>query len=172
MVYSNLINRLMFDYAAMSEKEITDIAAGLPNKINRWLGAHHPDNRTRKYFFACTNIAIGEGTVINQHFIVSDDYLPLLKIGKRVAISPNVTIICASGPNNSVLNDNSYARDRLIVKKEVIIEDDVWIGANVIVLPGVCIGKGSVIGAGSVVTKDVSANSIVTGNPARKIRSI
>jgi maltose O-acetyltransferase len=48
----------------------------------------------------------------------------------------------------------------------------VWLGGGVIVLPGVTIGENSVIGAGSVVTKDVPANSVAVGNPARVIRSI
>jgi acetyltransferase-like isoleucine patch superfamily enzyme len=46
----------------------------------------------------------------------------------------------------------------------------VWIGANVTILPGVTIGDHTVIGAGSVVTKNVAANSIAVGVPARVIR--
>ena len=55
-------------------------------------------------------------------------------------------------------------------KGEVLIGKDVWLGANVIVLPGRTIGDGAVIGAGSVVTKDVSAFTIVAGNPAKFVR--
>ena len=47
----------------------------------------------------------------------------------------------------------------------------VWLGANVTVLPGVTVGDGAIIGAGSVVTKDVAADSIVAGVPARLIRA-
>lgn len=172
MIYSDLVNRIFFDYAAYSEEEIKQIIEPLPNKIKRWLGAHHPDNKTRKLFFAATNIEIGEGTVINQNFVVSDDYFPLLKIGKRVAISPNVTVVCASAPNNSILNNNKYVTEKLIVRKEVIIEDDVWIGTNSVLLPGVIIGRESIIGAGSVVVKNVPPLSVVAGNPASVIRTI
>jgi acetyltransferase-like isoleucine patch superfamily enzyme len=52
----------------------------------------------------------------------------------------------------------------------VLIEDHVWIGAHVIILPGVRIGRHSAIGAGSVVTKDVPANCLAVGNPARVLR--
>lgn len=52
----------------------------------------------------------------------------------------------------------------------IIIENDVFIGMNALILKGVTIGERSVIGAGSVVTHNVSANSIVAGNPARVIR--
>jgi acetyltransferase-like isoleucine patch superfamily enzyme len=48
----------------------------------------------------------------------------------------------------------------------------VWIGAHVIILPGVRIGHNSAIGAGSVVTKDVPANCLAVGNPARVLRRI
>jgi acetyltransferase-like isoleucine patch superfamily enzyme len=46
-----------------------------------------------------------------------------------------------------------------------------FIGARSIILPGITIGDNCIIGSGSVVTKDVPANSIVAGNPARIIRS-
>ncbi len=46
----------------------------------------------------------------------------------------------------------------------------VWLGATVTVVPGVTIGDGAIIGAGAVVTKDVPANAIVAGVPAKVIR--
>ena len=54
--------------------------------------------------------------------------------------------------------------------RPVVIEDDVWIGTHAVILPGVTIGHGAVVGAGSVVTRDVAANAIVAGVPARIIQ--
>ena len=52
----------------------------------------------------------------------------------------------------------------------IVLRDNVWIGSNVTVLAGVTIGPNAVVAAASVVTKDVPANAIVAGVPAKLIR--
>ena len=56
--------------------------------------------------------------------------------------------------------------------QKTIIGDNVFLGANAVVLAGVTIGNGVIVGAGSVVTKDIEDNSVVAGNPARKISTV
>ena len=52
----------------------------------------------------------------------------------------------------------------------VVIGKNVWIGSNVTIVPGVTIGDNSVIAAGAVVSKDIPADSVAVGCPARVIK--
>jgi len=56
--------------------------------------------------------------------------------------------------------------------KPIVIGDDVFVGANSIILKGVSIGDRSVIGAGSVVSRNIPADEVWAGNPARLIRKL
>ena len=88
-------------------------------------------------------------------------------IGDHTMIGPNVTLVTTGHPIRPDL------RERIGQYSEPIhIGRNVWIGAGVTVLPGVTIGDNSVIGANSLVTKDIPANSVAVGNPARVIREI
>jgi acetyltransferase-like isoleucine patch superfamily enzyme len=86
-------------------------------------------------------------------------------IGEHTLIAPNVFI-----------TDHTHNHLRAIRLDEqgitagpVSIGDDVWLGTGAIVLHGVTIGNGAIVGAGAVVTRDVEANAIVGGVPARVI---
>jgi len=68
--------------------------------------------------------------------------------------------------------DIAAQQQRAITLQARFAGENVWLGGGVIVLPGVTIGDNSVIGAGAVVTKDVPANVVAVGNPARVVRSL
>ena len=103
---------------------------------------------------------IGDGVFINSG--VSISACKSVTIGSNCQIGPRVLIMD---------NDFHVAGDPLRHPQSspVVIEDHVWIGAGAIVLKGVRIGRRASIGAGSVVTRDVAADSVVAGAPARPI---
>lgn len=94
-----------------------------------------------------------------------------IEIGDNVLIGSKVLITDHShgNPNNSDISLPPNKRP-LYSKGPVIIKNNVWIGEGVAILPNVTIGENSIIGANSVVTKDIPANVIAVGNPARIIR--
>jgi len=102
---------------------------------------------------------IGNGTEL--------DVLESLRVGAHTLIAPNVFI--TDHTHNSAAGvrlDQQGSRSA-----PVTIGDDVWIGTRAVILAGVTIADGAIVGAGAVVTKDVAANSIVAGVPARAIGS-
>jgi acetyltransferase-like isoleucine patch superfamily enzyme len=112
------------------------------------------------------HIKVGSQTHIQPRCQLSAYKSPIL-IGQRVEIAP----YCAFYPyNHGMAADQPIRTQPLQSKGGITIEDDAWLSVGVIVLDGVRIGKGAVVGAGAVVTKDIPANSISSGVPARVIK--
>ncbi len=88
-----------------------------------------------------------------------------ITIEDGVFIGPGAKILTEHHPEAPGL------RHRLLVKP-VVIRRNAWIGAGAIVLPGVTVGENAIVGAGAVVTKDVPADTVAAGVPARILRSI
>jgi acetyltransferase-like isoleucine patch superfamily enzyme len=109
-------------------------------------------------------IRVGRNVFVNQNCTFYD--LGGLDIADDVMIGPNVSIITAGHPLEP------SQRRAATIGKPIVIERNVWIAAGATVIGGVTVGENSVVAAGSVVTKDVPANTLAGGNPARVIRSI
>jgi acetyltransferase-like isoleucine patch superfamily enzyme len=108
-------------------------------------------------------ISLGKNVFINHACSFLD--MGGIVIEDDVLIGPKVNIITENHPSNP--------RDRkALITKSVTIKRNVWIGAGAIILPGVTIGENSIVAAGAVVSKDVPANTIVGGIPAKFIKSI
>lgn len=109
-----------------------------------------------------TDIRVGRNVFVNQNCTFYD--LGGLDIADDVMIGPNVSILTSGHPVQP------SQRRVSVIAKPVSIERNVWIAAGATIIGGVTIGENSVVAAGSVVTRDVSPNTLVAGNPARVIR--
>lgn len=88
-------------------------------------------------------------------------------IGDDVQIGPNVQLLTPTHPL-----DPGPRREKWEAAQPIVIGDNVWLGGGVIVCPGVTVGENTVVGAGSVVTRDLPANVVAVGSPARVVKQL
>ena len=117
---------------------------------------------------------IGDFTLLNGALIMAEEKID---IGSHCLISWNVGIADSDfhplEPAQRLINAQAlapYFADRPprpeLKAAPIKIADNVWIGMNAVILKGVTIGENSVVAAGAVVTRSVSPNTVVAGNPA------
>ena len=111
------------------------------------------------------HISIVDRTFINTGLVALD--VAPVRIGADCLLGPNVQLLTPIHPL-----EPGPRRQKWESAEPITLEDNVWLGGGVIVCPGVTIGRNSVIGAGSVVTRDIPANCVAVGNPARVIRQL
>lgn len=111
------------------------------------------------------NIRIGARTFVNYNLVALD--VAAITIGQDCQIGPNVQLLTPTHPL-----EPQPRRDKLEAARPITIGDNVWLGGGVIVCPGVSIGDNSVVGAGAVVTRDIPADVVAVGNPARVVKQL
>ena len=111
------------------------------------------------------NLHIGEGTFVN-YGLTALDVVPI-RIGRNCQIGPNVQLLAPTHPLDPALRKAGWEAGAPIT-----LGDNVWLGGGVIVCPGVSIGDNTVVGAGAVVTRDLPADVVAVGNPARVLRRL
>jgi len=109
--------------------------------------------------FIENDVIIGDNVTIKSGVQIWDG----IRVEKNVFIGPNVTF-----------TNDKYPRSKQYPDKfqQIVIKEGASIGAASVILGGVTIGKNAMIGAGSVVSKNVPANELWLGNPAKFIRKI
>lgn len=111
------------------------------------------------------NATIGKRCKISSHTFVCEG----VTIEDCVFIGHSVTFINDSYPRAANLDGSLQTEADWRVEKTVV-KQGASIGSGSTILANVTIGENAIVGAGSVVTKDVPANAIVVGNPARVLR--
>lgn len=81
-------------------------------------------------------------------------------------------VMAAPGLRIATINHDMYERHTKYTYGKVVVKKNAWLGMGVTICPGVTIGENAVVGAGAVVTKDVPANAVVAGVPAKVIRML
>jgi acetyltransferase-like isoleucine patch superfamily enzyme len=124
-------------------------------------------------------VTVGDFTLLNGALVMAEDKID---IGSHCLISWNVGIADSDfhplEPAQRLIDAQALApffKDRpqrpKLKTAPVKIGNNVWIGMNAVILKGVTIGENSVVAAGSVVTKSVSPNTVVAGNPAVAVKT-
>ena len=106
---------------------------------------------------------IGKNVFINHGCSFLD--LGGITIEDEVLIGPQVKLVTENHPLDP-------ATRKGLITKPILIMRNAWIGAGATILPGVTVGENAVVAAGAVVSKDVPANTVVGGIPAKLIKSI
>jgi acetyltransferase-like isoleucine patch superfamily enzyme len=110
-------------------------------------------------------VSIGAKTVIGQECTISA--YQRVRIGEQCVIADRAMFIDF---DHGVVEVERPIRQQGIYKRDVEVGSNVWIGYGACILRGVRVGDNSIVGTNSVVTRDVPANAVVAGIPARVIR--
>jgi acetyltransferase-like isoleucine patch superfamily enzyme len=110
-------------------------------------------------------VEIGDKTVLGQECTISA--YQRVRIGEQCVIADRAMFIDF---DHGVVEVERPIRQQGIYKRDVEVGSNVWIGYGACILRGVRVGDNSIVGTNSVVTRDVPANAVVAGIPARIIR--
>ncbi|KAM9903203.1 hypothetical protein OXX69_008016 [Metschnikowia pulcherrima] len=167
----NLAHELALDYGNIRmvdhEYSFEKHQAARVKHLDMIFGSIQPDVFIEPPFFVDYgfNVKLGKGFYGNFNLTFLD--CTLIVIGDNVLVGPNCCFTTATHPT-----DPTQRLSGLEYAKPIYIGNNVWVGAGVNVMPGVTVGEGAVIGSGSVVTKDVPANTVVVGVPAKVVKNL
>jgi len=147
-----------------------DVKLGKGVKLSKFINLYGcdigDDTKIGAFVEIQKNATVGKCCKISSHTFICEG----VTVEDNVFIGHGVTFINDSYPRatteGKLQTEADWRVERTIVKKGASI------GSGVTILSKTCIGENAIVGAGSVVTRDVPANTIVAGNPARVLRQI
>ena len=155
----------------MEKKNINNVKLGKDVKIFDFVniyGCSIDDNSKVGAFVEIQkNAFIGKNCKISSHTFICEG----VHIEDNVFIGHNVTFINDKYPRATV-EDGGLQTEEDWKVVETFIKKGASVGSSSTILCGVTVGENAIVGAGSVVTKDVTANSIVAGVPAKVIKKV
>jgi acetyltransferase-like isoleucine patch superfamily enzyme len=145
---------------------ILKMAANLVRKFKKSIELNRYDDFTIAEYFRGQGALIGDNNRLEVRSLGAEPYL--VRIGNHCTIGPNVSFICHDGATWL------FTEEIPSLQKFGTIEilDNCFIGIHAVLLGNIKIGPNSIVGASSVVTKDVPANVVVAGNPARVVSTV
>jgi acetyltransferase-like isoleucine patch superfamily enzyme len=136
------------------------------NRLSEIIGSEIDKSTT---IFAPFHTNFGRFTKIGKNVFINHacSFLDLggITIEDDVLIGPKVNLITENHPLDP-------ADRKSLICKPITVKRNAWIGAAATILPGVTIGENSIVAAGAVVSKDVPANTIAAGVPAKVLRNL
>jgi len=155
----------------MEKKNINNVKLGKDVKIFDFVNLYgcsiDDGSKVGTFVEIQKNATIGKNCKISSHTFICEG----VHIGDGVFVGHNVTFINDRYPR-SVNPDGSMQTEEDWTLEETFVEDNVSIGSSSTIMCGIRIGKNAIIGAGAVVTKDVPANTVVAGVPAKVIKRL
>ena len=155
----------------MDKKNINNVTLGKNVKIFDFVNLYGctigDDTKVGTFVEIQKNATIGKNCKISSHTFICEG----VHIENNVFVGHNVTFINDKIPK-SVNEDGSMQSEEDWKVVETYIKKGASIGSSATILCGITVGEKAIVGAGAVVTKDVPANSVVAGVPAKVIRNL
>src|SRR5690625_3615246 len=165
------------DYSKIGEE--VNRTLGLTKKLN----ASTDLNEVRKYLGEIIGEEVDESTTVFPPFYTN--------VGRNIRLGRNVFINHACsfldlggitiedevmvGPRVNITSENhpvKSTRRKTLIPGAVVIKRNAWIGGAASIMPGITIGENAVVAAGALVSKDVPANTVVAGIPAKVVKEL